>query len=354
MLTEQYIHFYNQDEKLTIYKLKYTYDMDAILYRNGRYYIQDFSPLLIRNTNINNCYEYDKIAYELYKNNFINDYKYLLHTYTAIVVPAVYKEWTYNNMNEAFEYINLISLDFLIKNEILKIMLWCGFHNYELIEYFVSKYPELINDELYKCLSYSDFEFGSLIKREKIKILNKYDKQESCENKASCSQCLSQRYQHNLLTNICECKTYIHYRCVVELISIGNNICIRCRTPIKTNKKVNSGKKTIFFPSIQFYNFNYTYQYVFEIYDQLICAIMYYQIDEFINIYNIISDDDFVQFIVNAESTVIIECKNENKIILPDIMHQTGIEKEQNIDIALTIEKYLTHKYMELDIVNMD
>ena len=81
---------------------------------------------------------------------------------------------------------------------------------------------------------------------------------------------------------------------------------------------------------------------------------LYYQIDEFINICNIISDDDFVQFIVNAESTVIIECKNENKIILPDIMHQTCVEKEQNIDIALTIEKYLTHKYMELDIVNMD
>lgn len=110
-----------------------------------------------------------------------------------------------------------------------------------LINYLCSTYPELI--------TINDIEGANRFQCNIIaNILENYyiDK---IESKKDCCICYGS-FDYNLITNVCDCKNFIHLKCLIKCIEEFGDICRTCRKSTGSHK---DSKNRIMFPNANIY-----------------------------------------------------------------------------------------------------
>jgi hypothetical protein len=142
----------------------------------------------------------------------------------------------------------------------------CGYNDFNYDEYklkfadieqIIKNNQKQINEKCYETISHIK---SFKIKKEIYDILNKYDNNDiDCDK---CYICLSGRIKSTLLNNICTCKIYAHYHCIIDYIyhnkSFSCSICRRNLLIDEDNNHDDSAwfNKIIYFPYSNFYPVN--------------------------------------------------------------------------------------------------
>lgn len=252
---------------------------------------------------------------------------------------------------KVFEYKHLIDKETLLFREteshlnIIEMLLDTYKFSEILIEYFVSKFPDIITDRLFSFVNIiSTHKKKNLMLKNNLKsILIKYDTMENNDILNTCYVCLSQREQEHLLTNICCCKSYVHFECVKKLLE-NNEMCKTCAVPIKRNiLVVGDPINLLYFPSSNYYynRINGSHQFAINKIEQFGQAIMNLQIREINCIIREISNDDFIEFIKYYNNSVIIY--KFEKIKIMETMC-SNLKRNHNLLLCIAIETELNKK----------
>ena len=98
-----------------------------------------------------------------------------------------------------------------------------------IIEYILERKPKLITEHAY-------ITARALNNNKIIELFNKYN---TSTDESKCYICYSPTEPDRLITDICLCKTEIHYHCAMELIKTNGDICKTCNSNFKKNTPIN-------------------------------------------------------------------------------------------------------------------
>jgi hypothetical protein len=110
-----------------------------------------------------------------------------------------------------------------------------------LINYLCTIYPELIK--------VNDIEGANRFKCNIIAKIFENNYIDKIESKNDCCICYSS-FDYNLITNVCNCKNFIHLKCLIKCIEEFGDICRTCRKSTGSHKDT---KNRIMFPNANIY-----------------------------------------------------------------------------------------------------
>ena len=219
----------------------------------------------------------------------------------------------------------------------------------DIIYFLCEKYPHLIND--YSFHSVFSHSCKQIIKIFKIFYVDKIN------DKPECCICFSNydvnlvmfdgtKINEGLIDNVCSCKNKIHLTCLTECYQYFGDVCTICHN---STRSVIDNRNRVFYPHADIYPDPSIVRFTLilknkNIFVRLEHAILYLCVDRIQELLNVITDDEFLQFIGSKQyytNFINLNFKLKNTLF-------SNLSKTLYYDDFLTVENIFVNKHKSI------